>query len=180
LSMDVMSSLRSLYAMRIYEILAHWKDQESLKLSLDQLRNMLGINDSLLQTKEFIRKVINPASQQLSQQADIYFQAYKVYSGKRITHLNFRIIQRKNEKEQEQINLRLREQVTNILRIRFGWKQEHFQQITNMLEDPDRLRLLNDHIGRLWHFMDNHPDEVRNIPNWSFSALVKDSVILYP
>jgi plasmid replication initiation protein len=178
LSMEVMSSLRSLYAMRIYEILAHWKDQESLKLSIDQLRNMLGINDSLLQTKEFLRKVINPASQQLSQQADIYFQAHKVYSGKIITHLNFRIIQRKNEKDQEQINLRLREQVTNILRIRFGWKQEYFQKITPMLENPARLRLLNEQIGRLWQFIDQHPEEVRNIPNWSFSALVKDSVIL--
>jgi plasmid replication initiation protein len=178
LSMKIMSSLRSVYAMRLYEIISHWKDQESLKLTIDQLRSMLGSKDSLPQTKEFLRKVINVASQQLKQQADVYFQADKVYSGKRITHLNFRIIQRKEQKEQEQINLRLREQVTNILRIRFGWKQEYFQKITPMLENPDRLRLLNEQIGRLWHFVDHHPEEVRNIPNWSFSALVKDSVIL--
>jgi plasmid replication initiation protein len=178
LSLEVMSCLSSVYAIRIYEILSHWKDQPSQKFSIEQLRGLLGSQKVLLQSKEFLRYVIEPARQQLIQSADLYFQIEKIYSGNRITHLNFRIIQHKTEKEQELINIRLREQVTNILRIRFGWKQEHFQQITKLLENPDQLRILNDKVGQLWQFLDQHPTEVRNITFWSYSAIVNDSDLL--
>jgi Initiator Replication protein len=176
LSLEVMSRLSSVYAIRIYEILSHWKDQPSQKFSIEQLRGLLDSQKVLPQSKEFLRYVIEPARQQLKQSADLYFQIEKIYSGNRITHLNLRIIQHKSEKEQELINLRLREQVTNILRIRFGWKPEHFQKISQMLEDPNRLRELNDHIGRLWHFLDQHPEQVQNYTNWSFSAILKNGV----
>jgi hypothetical protein len=43
-----------------------------------------------------------------------------------------------------------------------------------MLENPDQLRELNDKVGRLWQYIDQHPYQVRNIPNWSLSALVNN------
>jgi hypothetical protein len=178
LSLEVVSHLSSVYAIRIYEILSHWKDQPSQKFSIEQLRGLLGSQKVLLQTKEFLRYVIEPARQQLSQSADLYFQIGKIYSGNRITHLNFRIIKHKTEKEQELINLRLREQVTNILRIRFGWKQEHFQHITKMLENPDQLRLLNEKVGRLWQYLDQNSGKIANNLTWSFNAIVINSTIL--
>jgi len=165
--------MRSYYAMRIYEILSHWKDKETLQFYLSQLREWLTLQDKLPETKEFLRKVIAPACHQLKERADVFCHLEPVRVGNRITHLQFQIQQHLQEKEMELIHLRLREQLTNILRIRFGWKNEHFQRIGPMLDDPSSVRELNEKVGRLWHFLDLHPEEVRDIPKWSLTAILK-------
>jgi len=169
---EVMMGLRTVYAMRFYEILSHWKDKETLRVALPQLREWLTLEDRIPETKELLRKVILPAARLLEQRAELFFDTQAEYGGNRITHLLFRIQQRRQLEERRALTMRLREQVSNILRIRFGWKPEQFRHIAHRLDDEDSVRALNEKVGRLWHFLDQHPQEVHDIPQWSLTAIL--------
>jgi hypothetical protein len=78
---------------------------------------------------------------------------------------------RKNREQEERIHMQLREQLINILRIRFGFKEEHFRKIQHALNDTARIRPMNEKVGYLWQYLDQHPGEVRNIPEWMISSL---------
>lgn len=174
LSMDVLFRLRSPYSMRLYEILSHWKDRETLRVSLEQLRGWLGTEGKLMATREFLRKVINPAKRQFDQTSDVYFEVVTERTANRISHLVFRIRQKKNKEAEDMIIMQLREQIQQILRIRFRWKEDQFQQIRHLLNDERCLRSLNEKIARLWQYHDQFPEEIRNLQQWSLSALLKE------
>jgi hypothetical protein len=169
---EVMMGLRTVYAMRFYEILSHWKDRETLRVTIPQIREWLALENRIPETKELMRKVILPAARLLKQRAELFFDTQAEYGGNRITHLLFRIRQRRQLEERRELTMRLREQVTNILRIRFGWKPEQFSHIVHRLEDEDSVRAINEKVGRLWHFLDQHPQKVHDIPHWSLKAVL--------
>jgi hypothetical protein len=174
LSMDVMFRLRSTCTLKLYEILSHWKDRETLKVSLGQLRGWLGTEGKMTDTRIFLRKILHPACQQVRKFADVYAELDTERTANRISHLVFYIRERKNQKAEEDITMKLRDQIEQVLRIRFKWKEEQFQQIHHLLHDPKHLRFLNEKIARLWGFHDQHPDRIHHLAQWSLSALLKD------
>ena len=174
LSMDVLFRLRSPYSIRLYEILSHWKDRETFRASLEQLRGWLGTGGKLMETREFLRKVVNPSKRQLERMSDVYFEFTPERTANRISHLVFRILQKKNKEAEELVIMQLREQIQQVLRIRFRWKEDQFQEIRHLLTDERCLRRINEKIARLWQYHDQFPDEIRNLPQWSLSALLKD------
>jgi hypothetical protein len=174
LSMHVMFRLRSTYALKLYEILSHWKDRETLKVSLDQLRGWLGAEAKMTDTRIFLRKILHPAINQLSESADVSAELEIERTANRISSIIFFIRQKKNQRAEEEVVMKLRDQIEQVLRIRFKWKDEQFQQIHHLLHDPKNLRSLNEKIARLWGFHDQHPDQIHHLAQWSLSALLKD------
>jgi Initiator Replication protein len=174
LSLDVMFRLRSTYALKLYEILSHWKDRETLKVSLDQLRGWLGAEGKMSDTRIFLRKILHPACHQLRESADVYADFETERTANRISHIKFFIREQKNRETEESIIMKLRDQIEQVLRIRFKWKEEQFQQIRHLLHDPKNLRFLNEKIARLWRFHDQNTNEVKHLAQWSLSALLKE------
>ena len=54
LSQDVIWNLNSAFALKIYEIISHWKDKSSMIFSLQQFRSALSIGNKMKETKELI------------------------------------------------------------------------------------------------------------------------------
>ena len=129
--------------------------------------------NKMKKTKELIRKIIRTAERELGKKADVYFTCLPIKSGTSIIHLTLLIKLRRNREQENHINMQLREQVGNILRIRFGFKDEHFQQIRLWMENTDSLRALNEKVGYLWQYLNNHPGKVSNIPLWTVSGTRK-------
>jgi len=155
-SEDIIFMTDNPYTQKLYEIICHWKDKSVFTFSLDQFRKSLMIEDKYSQTKDIIKHIIRPAEKELKEIGDIFFVFSPTKTGNTITHLNFAIKHRKTIHQEEQNNLRLKEQLVNILRIRFGFKEEQFRQIMPILENPMNLRPLNLKLAELWGSRHNY------------------------
>lgn len=63
----VVLSLTSIYAMRIYEILAKWRNKRQFYISIEDLRWLTDTQDKFERNNDFKRKVLDIAKQQLDQ-----------------------------------------------------------------------------------------------------------------
>jgi len=127
--------LRSGYAIRMYEILKDWYNQNtryngSKKIEkvveIRWLREILEIPDSY-QYGDIKRRIIEKAQKDLEQHTDIKFHYEEIKTGRRVTHIKFTI----------EPNL------TDI-------ENKKREQATNKLQKPDTLRELSDHLSRTY------------------------------
>ena len=68
-------SLNSKYAIHIYKLLAKNKDREYFNLYISHVKEYLGIDETKYPSlKDFKRRVLQPAYEELKEKADIYFE----------------------------------------------------------------------------------------------------------
>jgi len=178
LSQRVLLALEQTHTLRLYELLSHWKDKEVFAMPLEKFRSQFGLEDRYAETKELMRSVIGPAAKKLAALSDLQFHCEPARSGRCITHLRFVIRHRKSQEQEDQLVMRLREQVTNILRIRFGFRQEEFARIQPLLQEADQVRKINERVGYLWQYLSEHPGEVNHPKGWALSALLNPRALL--
>ncbi len=85
--------------------------------------------------------------------------------------MNLHIHHRRRREEEEIYHMRLREQIVNILRIRFRFKEEHFRSIEGVLRDNGKLRALNEKVGMLWGLLDDPSNQVRDETAWAVASI---------
>lgn len=84
--------LRSVYSVRIYELLKQYQSLEIRTFQLDDLRASLGIPEKKLQPYgNFKRKVLDIAANELKKNSDIYFYYTPVKSGRKVIGVEFHI-----------------------------------------------------------------------------------------
>lgn len=90
---EQVAPLRSAYAIRLYELVISWRIAgKTGKISVQQLRNKLGIDDNQYNRMElFKRKVLEPAIQQINTHTDIILSYEQIKCGRKITDFNFKV-----------------------------------------------------------------------------------------
>ena len=84
--------LRSVYAIRIYELLKQYQRIRERTLAVADLRRMLSIDDQKYTlVKDFRRRVIDIARREINGKTDIRFDYEAIKTGRKITHIRFRI-----------------------------------------------------------------------------------------
>jgi hypothetical protein len=84
--------LKSMYSIRLYELLMQYKKLKSRKFELLELRNMLYIPDNKLSKwHDFKKRVIDHAQLELRNKSDITFTYELLKTGRSITAINFKI-----------------------------------------------------------------------------------------
>jgi hypothetical protein len=168
---ETMTALRSPHAIRLYEIASHWKDQERLSMPIPQFRRWMQLCDSYKMNKELMRRVIRPAEQQLQKISDVYVNCEPVRHGRSIEMINLYIHQKRNRQDEDLLYMRLREQITKILRMHFRFREEHFRQIEGVMRNGNRLKALNEKIGMLWSHLDKSKGEVNDVTLWALASI---------
>ncbi|NBB84857.1 MAG: RepB family plasmid replication initiator protein [Bacteroidetes bacterium] len=69
--------LRSVYAIRFYELMKMREDLKVMRLSVEKLREMLAVEDKYPRFTDLKRNVIEPARREIHRACDVYF-TYKV------------------------------------------------------------------------------------------------------
>jgi len=88
------SSLKSIYSIRIYELLKQYKDLKSRTIELEKLKNMLGAtNKSYKQYNNFKRKVLKKAKEDIKENENttLYFEFEEIKEGRKIVKIKFNI-----------------------------------------------------------------------------------------
>ncbi len=99
-------SLTSIYSQRLYELLSKWKDTGIWNnVEIEYLKHLLSIEDKYKMISAFRSYVLNPAQTELKKKTDITF-TYELYkTGRKYTHLTFKIHHKKPQQTTEPQNL---------------------------------------------------------------------------
>lgn len=94
----VLLSFTSIYAMRIYEILAKWRNKGQFYITMDELRWLTDTTDKFERNNDFKRKVIDIAKEQLdeSEITDLRFDYKEKKQGRKIIGFDFYIYKTEN------------------------------------------------------------------------------------
>lgn len=85
--LEIAFTLESSYAMRLYEMMAGQK--EPITYSIDTLRKEFQLEDKYKLTKDFIRRVIESAKNELDEKSPVTFTYTPLKEGKRYTRIIF-------------------------------------------------------------------------------------------
>lgn len=92
-------SLKSVYAIRLYELMKKWQPLARWECPIDSLREKLGAsNKSYNLYGNFKNKILIPAIKELNEQTDIFIQYKELKKGRKVDAIEF-IIRRAPEKE---------------------------------------------------------------------------------
>lgn len=89
--------LRSTYSMRIYELLKMREGISILRISVDELRDILGVEDSYSSFSQLKYHVINKAQEEIGEKTDIYFTYDVEREGRSAKRVKFFIHQSEEE-----------------------------------------------------------------------------------
>ncbi|WP_182407636.1 replication initiation protein RepM, partial [Psychrobacter sp. GP33] len=87
------------YATRLYEILVSWRSIEKVTVTLDELRNNLGLIDEYSRLEAFKRRVLDSAISQINEHTDITAQYEQHKQGRVITGFTFKFKIKKNKEK---------------------------------------------------------------------------------
>lgn len=97
--------LKSFYSIRFYELLVKWKKVSKFKVSIDELKETFKIEGkSYSRYNDFKKRVLLPAQQELHEKTDLSFEFEEIKTGRKITHINFKI--KKTNKKANPISIK--------------------------------------------------------------------------
>lgn len=88
-ALDDVAKMTSAHAIRLYELLAQWGTLSEREISIDFLREAMQLDDSYPEYKEFKRRVLDVAVEQINQHSPLLVKWEPRKTGRKITHLNF-------------------------------------------------------------------------------------------
>ena len=93
-------NLRSIYAIRIYELLKQYESIKKRNITLPDFRKILGIRDTEYKLyADFKRRIILPAQRELKKKTDISFEFEEIKEGRSISEIVFHIYPNKEQEK---------------------------------------------------------------------------------
>lgn len=173
---EIIMRSKNKHTPRIYEMISSWKKKGGFVITLDDFRSRLMLGDKYPTYKDLKNRVIKPAHEELFEKADCWFNClakdFEVRKGKTITHLNFKVI----VPELKEMNEVKKNSIIEMLRMHFGFKEEHLVAIKPILADPDNFDKLNLKLLELNDYIQSKKgtnDRIALIPNYVIATLCK-------
>ena len=169
-SLDVAFQLDSVYSIKLYQLICHWRDQPFIHRSVVDLKDWLGLLELKGDIAKF-KRVLNNAQEELKAKADIYF-TYKEEKEKSETGrekkkvVGFTIFIHLKEKDVAQA-----EQVKGLLKLHFDFKEENFKEIDYLFKDAALVHDLSHFIIKLHEELDRANNPITNRVNYTLAAI---------
>jgi plasmid replication initiation protein len=89
--LEHISKFRSVYSIRIYELLCQWSFVGEKEIEVDDLKRLLGVEDKYARTSNFLSRVVDVSVKEINQYSNIKLKCGYRKTGRKITHiqLNF-------------------------------------------------------------------------------------------
>jgi|GEM_PF-2864666 len=169
-NLDVAFNLDSVYTMKFYQLICHWKDVPYIRRSVMDLKEWLGLTELKGDIDKF-KRVLNNAMEELKEKGDIYF-TYKEEREKSETGrekkkvIGFVIFIHSKQKEVAQAD-----QAKSLLKIHFDFKEENFQEIEYIFHDLSLVHELSHFLIKLHEEMDRVNANITNRVNYTLAAI---------
>ena len=87
--LKAVARMNSAYAIRLYELLAQWRDKGKREVELEWLRGALQLGDKYPAIKDLKKRVIEPAVAQINAHSDLKVSYGQRKTGRAISHFQF-------------------------------------------------------------------------------------------
>jgi plasmid replication initiation protein len=155
---EIAQNAETKYTSRLYKIISSWKKKGAFIITLDQLKEHLGIINKYPSYSDFKRRVLLPAQAELYEKADCWFNCrakdFEVRDGKTVTHLNFKVI----TPEFAQEDNKKTDYIRNILKDHFQFTDNDFLALRPILNNDDitRQQIINKIMQIAEHLSTHH------------------------
>ena len=172
-------SFNSVYAMRFYELLSNVKTP--IAYSIDELKRMFAIENKYKKINDFIKRVIEPAQEELTEKAPYSFDFVPLKTGRKITALKFipiplpenrdKELERKELQKQVSLRWDLPSDVIQYLKFRYGFTDKEIKRNLSVLKKA------NEEIDLLLFIAQKYPktQNKRNPKGYLINA-IKDEI----
>lgn len=101
-ALEQISTMRSVYSVRLYELLVQWKKRGSVTFDLDIFRGQLGLEkDDYVVIGDFKKRVLDHAVKEINEKSDIKVSYTNVKKGRKVAGFDFKIQAKKSEEKQD-------------------------------------------------------------------------------
>jgi plasmid replication initiation protein len=111
--LEHIGKMTSIYAIRLYELLAQWKNIGKREVELNWLKQQLQLDSSYERMNNLKARVIEPAVKDINTHSNFYVTWTQRKTGKKISHLVFEFKEKKNSLFVKPKN-KVREDVANV------------------------------------------------------------------
>lgn len=96
--MQDVARMTSRYAIRVYELLVQWRRRGNRTVDIQWLRRALGIGEKYSNFKDFRRRVVEPAVEQINDRSPLHVEWSTRKTGRSVTHIEFTFSDEKLQK----------------------------------------------------------------------------------
>jgi plasmid replication initiation protein len=144
---EVAFNSSSTYVMKLYLHICHWKDKIKKSESIDSIRNLLDLGTKYAKPKDIRRRILEPASKELKERADVWFEIDStVKQGRSITGYVLSIYSRKDSSYPTNAHTH---NIKNILIELFGLSNYHLKQLEPIISKQELQAHIYDKIQEI-------------------------------
>lgn len=97
--LEYISNFKSVYSIRIYELLCKWSFVGQKEIEVYELKKLLGVEDKYERTSNFLSRVVDVSVQEINKFSNIKLDCGYRKTGRRITHIQFDFNFKKTKKK---------------------------------------------------------------------------------
>ena len=97
------AAMKSTHGVRLYELLAQWRQAGERELAVDEIRRMFGVTDSYKAIKDLKKYVIEPAVRDVNGCSDLTVEWCQRKAGRKVAAIQFTFLPKAAKKEAESI-----------------------------------------------------------------------------
>lgn len=141
--LQVSLSLTSVYSIRLYELLSG--QTNPLIKTIDELKSMFNVQEKYKETKDFLKRIIEPARQELDEKSPYSFTYTPLKTGKKITALKFYPVYNPKHRDSELEATALKKRISpswdltrnaiDYLKTSFGFETKEIKQHIDLFKD---------------------------------------------
>lgn len=93
--LENISSMNSIYAIRLYELLMQWKTTGKREIEIDWLKKQFELDESYDRMFDLKKRVLDPAVKDINEHSNFQVEWTQRKTGRRVTHLTFIFAEKK-------------------------------------------------------------------------------------
>jgi plasmid replication initiation protein len=168
--LEVAFNSSSTYVAKLYLFVSHWRDKTKKSVMIEELREWLGLDDKYERSKDFRKRILDPAIKELKSRADVWFEIDKpIKSGRSIVGYIFKIYTKPSTD-----NLR-RSYVQNVkdtLVLLFELGNYHMKQLEHIVNKPELRPHIHEKIHEIYRYIQN--GNVKHVKSYVVKSLLNE------
>jgi len=170
--LDVAFNSSSIYVAKLYLFLSHWKDKTKKSVMISELREWLVLGDKYEKSKDFRKRILDPAIKELKSRADVWFDIDRpIKLGKSIIGYVFKIYIKPNTPIDQQSYI---QNVRNNLGLVFDMGKYHINKLEHIISKPELSRHLVEKIHDLRHYILTKNRNIKNVKSYVVKSLLNE------
>ena len=168
---QVAQASKNKYTSRIYKLISSYKKKGGFVIPIDDFRKWCCIGNKYQDYKDIKKRILMPAQDDLFEKADCWFNCksrdFVVRTGKKVTHLNFKIITPDLIEEDKS----KKDYVLSLLRMHFKFEDKHINQVLPIFNfnDPNEIIRKVTELNTYYH---NNSTKIADIASYAVSSLL--------